>query len=79
MRSRFLLAVILALATVPAVAGTRMRMPLRCCVELEVPGIPPGPICAQLKSRRPRLACRLLGGRAVGHGDCSLALCMTGH
>jgi len=78
MRSRFLLAVTLALAAVPA-AGARMRMPLRCCLELDLPDVPPGPVCAQLKSRRPRLACRLLGGRAMGHGDCSRALCVAGH
>jgi len=78
MRSRFLLALTLALAVVPA-AGARPRMPLRCCLELEIPDVPRAPICAQLKSRRPRLACRLLGGRPVGHGDCSPALCVAGH
>ena len=78
MRSRLLLAVILALAAVPA-AGARMRIPLRCCLELEIPDVPRAPICAQLKSRRPRLACRLLGGRPMGHGDCSPALCVAGH
>ena len=55
MRSRFLLALALALAVVPA-AGARTRMPLRCCLELDLPDVPPGPICAELKSRRPRLA-----------------------
>jgi len=78
MRSRFLLAVAFALAVVPA-AGARMRMPLRCCVELDIPEVPPGPVCAQVKSRRQRLACRLLGGRPMGHGDCSRALCLAGH
>ena len=78
MRSRLLLAVTLALAAVPA-AGARTRMPLRCCLELEIPDVPRAPICAQLKSRRPRLACRLLGGRPMGHGDCSPALCVAGH
>ena len=78
MHSRFVLAVALALAAVP-IAGARTRMPLRCCVELEIPTMPPGPVCAQLRSRRSRLACRLLGGRPMGHGDCSRALCEAGH
>jgi len=78
MRSRFLLALTLALAVAPA-AGARTRMPLRCCLELDIPDVPRGPVCAQLKSRRPRLACRLLGGHAMGHGDCSPALCVAGH
>src|SRR5947208_1507004 len=60
MRTEFLLTVTLALAAVPA-AGARTRMPLRCCLELEIPDVPRAPIYAQLKSRRPRLACRLLG------------------
>jgi len=75
MRSRILLA--LALAATP-VAGARTPMPLRCCVEIDAPEVPPGPVCAQVHSRRPRLACRLIGGRPMGHGDCNRALCVTG-
>ena len=50
----------------------------RCCLELELPGVPPGPVCAQvrgLRHLRPRLACRMLGGRPIGRGDCSPAAC----
>jgi hypothetical protein len=73
----------LALGSAPVVAlaeggsggGRRVT---RCCLELDVPGIPPGPVCAQVHGRhalRPRLACRLLGGRPIGRGDCSPAAC----
>ncbi len=66
MHARFLLAVALALAAVP-IAGARTRMPLRCCVELEVPTMPPGPVCAQLRSRRSprRLQPRAVRGRTL--------------
>jgi hypothetical protein len=54
------------------------RRVTRCCLALEVAGLPPGPVCAQVRGRRgigPRLACRLLGGRAMGRGDCNPAVC----
>jgi hypothetical protein len=79
MRSRFLL-VVLALATLPGGAlatKTKVKAPVRCCVELKIPDLPPGPVCAELSARRPRLACRLIGGRPVGRGDCSPAVCTT--
>ena len=50
----------------------------RCCIELVAPELPPGPVCVQVRGRRtvgPRRACRLLGGRPLGRGDCSVALC----
>ncbi len=56
------------------------RRVTRCCLELELPGVPPGPVCTQVHGRhglRPRLACRLLGGRPIGRGDCSLAACQV--
>jgi hypothetical protein len=58
-------------------AGT-MRRVTRCCVELGIPDVPPGPVCVQVRSRRPlapRRACRLIGGTPIGRGDCSLAAC----
>jgi hypothetical protein len=76
---RFLLAslVLVAVAGVPdpLQAGGRTT---RCCLELGIPELPPGPICAQVRGRRrigPRRACRLLGGRPIGRGACSLAVC----
>jgi hypothetical protein len=62
----------------PAEAARRHT---RCCLELPIPDVPPGPICVQVRSRgwvRPRRACRLLGGRPIGKGDCSLAACRPG-
>lgn len=50
----------------------------RCCIEIVVPGVPPGPVCAQVRGRGrlgPRRACRLLGGRPIGRGACVLAAC----
>lgn len=67
-----------ALLAVALAAGAAAAHPraLRCCVTLDTPTAPPGPVCVQLHSRRPRLACRLIGGRPAGHGDCTLALCL---
>jgi len=64
-----------ALANGPA---ARRRRVVRCCLELDLPDPPPGPVCAQVRARRrlpARLACRLLGGRPIGRGDCSPAAC----
>jgi hypothetical protein len=77
---RFVLAVLLATSLGPAAAAPMRPAPrfIRCCLELEVPGVPAGPVCAQVRRRGrigARRACRLLGGRPVGRGDCSLALC----
>jgi hypothetical protein len=59
----------------------RARRFTRCCVDLQLPDLPPGPICVQVHARRgisPRLACRLLlGGTPIGKGDCSIAACRT--
>jgi hypothetical protein len=73
----------LALGSAPMVAladgmGGGWPRVTRCCLELDLPGVPPGPVCAQVHGRhrlRPRLACRLLGGRPIGRGDCSPAAC----
>jgi hypothetical protein len=72
--------VVLAALTGPGLAdgAARGRRYTRCCLELAVPELPPGPICAQVRGRRglrPRRACRLLGGRPIGAGNCSLAAC----
>jgi hypothetical protein len=72
-----LLVVVLGSAPVVALADGQRRV-TRCCLELELPGVPPGPLCVQLHGRRglgPRLACRLLGGQPIGRGDCSPAAC----
>lgn len=79
MRIRVMLVVLAALA-VGTARGAELpaRRFTRCCVELEMPGVPAGPVCAQVRGRRalgPRRACRLLGGRPIGRGDCSLAAC----
>ena len=75
----------LALGSAPGVvlaegaAGGGLRV-TRCCLVLELPGVPPGPLCTQVHGRhglRPRLACRLLGGRPIGRGDCSPAACQA--
>jgi hypothetical protein len=65
------------LVAVPAFADGERRTS-RCCVELGIPEVPPGALCVQVHGRhglRPRLACRLLGGRPIGRGDCSPAAC----
>ena len=75
----------LALGSAPVVAlgdtpGGGGRRVTRCCLELELPGVPSGPLCMQVHGRhglRPRLACRLLGGRPIGRGDCSPAACQA--
>jgi len=77
MRFTTTLLLLTSLAVVPAgaFAGTRST---RCCLELAIPDVPPGPICVELRARRrlgSRRACRLLGGRPIGRGDCSLAAC----
>jgi hypothetical protein len=74
------LAAVTAAGEVPAAAGERARRFTRCCLALEIPGVPPGPVCAQVRGRGPlgpRRACRLLGGRPIGRGDCSLAACLV--
>ncbi|HJQ83680.1 MAG TPA: hypothetical protein VKA21_06375 [Candidatus Binatia bacterium] len=76
MRAAVVLA--LALAVIPAGADADRPRWVRCCIALDIPDLPPGPVCAQVRGRRgvrPRRACRLLGGRPMGRGDCSLALC----
>jgi hypothetical protein len=76
MRSRSLLLVAVALATLGAApASARKKTALRCCVDLQIPDIPPGPVCVQVSAHRPAFACRVIGGQAKGRGDCSLALC----
>lgn len=68
----------LGLAPAPTDAADRRRA-TRCCVDLGIPEVP-GPVCAQVRGRRSvtsRRACRLLGGRPIGRGDCSLAACRT--
>ena len=75
-----LLAVVPVLGAPRALARPGARRWVRCCLELAIPGVPPGPICAQVHGRfgiRPRRACRLLGGRPIGRGDCSIAACRT--
>jgi hypothetical protein len=74
------LAAVTAAGEVPAAAGEGARRFTRCCLALEIPGVPPGPVCAQVRGRGPlgpRRACRLLGGRPIGRGDCSLAACQV--
>ena len=64
-------------ATVIAVGSAREAL---ACLELGIPEVP-GPVCAQVRGGRrlgPRRACRLLGGRPFGPGDCSIALCRQG-
>ena len=66
-----------AAADAPPARGPRFT---RCCLDLGIPELPPGPICAQVRGRHalgPRRACRLLGGRPIGRGDCSLAACQA--
>jgi hypothetical protein len=74
--ARGFLVVALALGTLPSPAAAARFT--RCCVVLDIPDVPPGPLCVQVRGRRrlaPRRACRLLGGRPLGRGDCSLAAC----
>ena len=71
----FALVVGLGMAAVAGAAGSPRFT--RCCVDLGIPEVP-GPVCVQVRSRRPlgpRRACRLLGGTPIGRGDCSLAAC----
>lgn len=71
---------LLVAAPGPGLSAGRPRPRVtRCCLEIPIPEVPPGPVCVQLRVGRrriaPRLACRLLGGRPIGRGDCSLAAC----
>jgi hypothetical protein len=76
---------VIAFATEPMLAladgpTARRRRVVRCCLELDLPDLPPGPVCAEVRGRRglrPRRACRLLGGRPIGRGDCSPAACQA--
>ena len=77
MRFTATIVLLTSLAGVPAGAFAGGRS-TRCCLELVIPDVPPGPICAEIRARRrlgARRACRLLGGRPIGRGDCSLAAC----
>jgi hypothetical protein len=69
---------LLLLATVVPHAAARPRF-TRCCLVIPVAGVPDRPSCVQLRvpGRRipPRRACRLIGGRPIGRGDCTLAAC----
>src|SRR2546426_10243749 len=66
----------LALGSAPIVvladgAGGGGRRVTRCCLELEMPGIPPGPGCVQGRGRHgppPPLACRPVGGGPLRRG-----------
>lgn len=66
-----------------AALGARPGGFLRCCLVLPIPEVPPVPTCVQLHVRGQRVgarrACRLLGGRPIGRGDCGLALCRGPH
>lgn len=67
----------LALGLAAPAAAADGRRATRCCVDLGIPEVP-GPVCAQVRGRRSvssRRACRLLGGKPIGRGDCSLAAC----
>jgi len=76
---------VLTLGTAPTAAladTSAMAHPktTRCCLELNVPELPAGPVCAEIRGARrlrPKRACRLLGGRPIGRGDCSLAACQA--
>jgi hypothetical protein len=70
-------ALVLSLGTGAVAGGAGSPRFTRCCVDLGVPEVP-GPVCAQVRSRRgigARRACRLIGGTPIGRGDCSLAAC----
>jgi hypothetical protein len=75
MRKVALVSVLVVGLVAPAAGGARRFT--RCCVDLGIPDVP-GPVCAQVRGARrigPRLACRLLGGKPMGRGDCSPAVC----
>jgi hypothetical protein len=68
--------VVLAVGTLASPAAAARFT--RCCVVLDLPDVSPGPVCVEVRGRRrlaPRRACRLLGGRPIGRGDCSVAAC----
>jgi len=68
------LALVLAVAATAAGGGRRY---VRCCVDFRIPDVQ-GPVCAEVRSTRrisPRFACRLIGGKPRGRGDCSPAVC----
>lgn len=64
---------LLATAAADAAVSTRARS-VRCCVDVEIDGAAPRPLCMVLNVRarpkrllvRARTACRLLGGRVQG-------------
>jgi hypothetical protein len=63
--------------TVAATARGGGRRYVRCCVDLRIPDVQ-GPVCTEVRGARrigPRLACRLIGGKPMGRGDCSTAVC----
>jgi hypothetical protein len=71
------LVLVLGVAAGAVAGGAGGRRVTRCCVDLGIPEVP-GPVCAQVRGRGgvgPRRACRFLGGRPIGRGDCSLAAC----
>jgi hypothetical protein len=74
------LAILALLSGLVSVAEARPRV-TRCCLVIPVAGVPDQPSCVQLRvpGRRigPRRACRLVGGRPIGRGDCTLAACDT--
>ena len=80
MKSTTLLLLVLA-AGVPLPSDARPRVS-RCCLVIPVPDVPDRPTCVQLSVRNrrvtPRRACRLIGGRPIGRGDCTLAACDPG-
>ena len=72
--------VVLALSLSLAASAFGAPRFTRCCVDLGIPDVP-GPVCVQVRTRgalRPRRGCRLIGGRPIGRGDCSVAACRTG-
>jgi hypothetical protein len=72
--------VVITLALILTVAATAAgggRHWVRCCVDFHIPDVQ-GPLCAEVRGARrigPRFACRLIGGRPRGRGDCSPAVC----
>jgi hypothetical protein len=81
MRMRKTLVTLLLLGGLVSEAVARPRF-TRCCLVIPVEGVPDQPSCVQLRvpGRRigPRRACRLIGGRPIGRGDCTLAACAVG-
>jgi hypothetical protein len=70
-------ALVLGITAAAVADGPPGRRFTRCCVDLGIPEVP-GPLCAQVRGRGgvgARRACRLLGGKPIGRGDCSLAAC----